>query len=150
MNILIILLMIIHAYYVCQPPEYDVRIVGGSRPSTGVVELYFNGKWGILCSTWWTIREADVVCRQSGYGGALINEGILSEDYQSGSTPIHRGQVNCTNPVSERSYHTIFGCPTKSLVTEEGGVCGWPNSVACTRHQAGKLFHMKCVFLIIY
>ncbi|XP_072051674.1 CD5 antigen-like [Amphiura filiformis] len=118
----------------CEVIKHDVRLTGGSRPSTGIVEFFLDGKWGILCSTPWTITEADTTCRQSGYTGALINEGIII-DPPDGSMPIHKGTVNCTNAVSPRGFHSLFGC-RKSLITEENTVCGWPNSVACARHQA--------------
>ena len=40
----------------------------------GRVEVLYNGVWGRICQDEdWTIRESDVVCRQLGYDGALLN-----------------------------------------------------------------------------
>ena len=40
----------------------------------GRVEILYNGVWGRICFREdWTIREANVVCRQLGYDGALLN-----------------------------------------------------------------------------
>ena len=52
----------------------DVRLVGGSQPHEGRVEVCFNETWGTICyyiSPWsWNISQADVVCKQLGYSGA--------------------------------------------------------------------------------
>ena len=57
----------------------DVRLVNGSGPHEGRVEVCFNEAWGTICDyihPWrWNITQADVVCQQLGYSGAgiLIN-----------------------------------------------------------------------------
>ena len=51
-----------------------VRLVGGGRTAyQGRVEMLFGGVWGTVCDSYsWDQQEADVVCRQLGYDGALI------------------------------------------------------------------------------
>ena len=53
----------------------DVRLVNGSRPHEGRVEICINETWGTICDEiyydWgWTSVEADVVCKQLGYSRA--------------------------------------------------------------------------------
>ena len=118
--------------------DLAVRLVGGSQPSTGIVEVFMksHGEWGILCSTPWTIIEADTVCRQYGYGGGLTNEGVLLEPFNQSGVPVYRGSVNCrTGDQTSRGFPDLFGCQKKLVKGEEA--CEWPNSVSCTRHQAG-------------
>ena len=49
----------------------DVRLVNGSQPHEGRVEVCFNETWGTVCGHIyqysWNRSEADVVCRQLGY-----------------------------------------------------------------------------------
>lgn len=45
----------------------DIRLVGGSAPYEGNVEVCFNGRWGNICHDSWGITDAQVVCKLLGY-----------------------------------------------------------------------------------
>ena len=45
----------------------EVRLVGGSDPYEGRVEICVNEVWGTVCSNSWSTADANVVCRQLGY-----------------------------------------------------------------------------------
>lgn len=44
----------------------SVRLVGDSR-TRGLVEVFYNGRWGPVCSSLWGTTEARVVCAELGF-----------------------------------------------------------------------------------
>lgn len=49
----------------------QIRIVGSRSNYEGRVEVQVGSKWGTVCSTGWTTKEAMVVCRQLGLGYSM-------------------------------------------------------------------------------
>ncbi|XP_054664403.1 deleted in malignant brain tumors 1 protein-like isoform X9 [Grus americana] len=48
----------------------QVRVQDGSSPCAGRVEVLYNATWHGVCSSGWSLLEAEVVCRQLGCGPA--------------------------------------------------------------------------------
>ncbi len=50
----------------------EVRLVNGDRTGgrgrEGQVQICFGGQWGTVCDDSWDYRDAEVVCRQLGFG----------------------------------------------------------------------------------
>ena len=47
----------------------DLRLVGGSSPLEGRLEVCYYNQWGTVCDDDWGTMDARVACRQLGYSG---------------------------------------------------------------------------------
>ena len=47
----------------------DVRLMNGSTPSEGRVEICYEGVWGSVCDSGWDKWDAAIVCLQMGFQG---------------------------------------------------------------------------------
>ncbi|XP_074240057.1 macrophage scavenger receptor types I and II isoform X2 [Saimiri boliviensis] len=68
-------------------PFKKVRLVGGSGPHEGRVEILHSGQWGTICDDRWEVRVGQVVCRSLGYPGV-----------QAVYKAAHFGQVTSCGP----------------------------------------------------
>ncbi|KAM7395063.1 hypothetical protein PAMA_006694 [Pampus argenteus] len=48
-----------------------VRLVNGSGPHEGRVEVFHESRWGTVCDDVWDKKDGDVVCRMLGYQAAV-------------------------------------------------------------------------------
>ena len=51
----------------------DVRLVGGSNPLEGRLEVCYYNQWGTICDSDMTqMQVAQVACRQLGFAGSTL------------------------------------------------------------------------------
>lgn len=107
-----------------------------NSPSFGRVEVQFSGTWGTICGYYWNLKEADVVCRQLGYDGALSALG--NAIFGQGTGPIWLSGVQCEGNETSVSQcrHAGWG----------GHNCRhyWDVSVVCRRIK-GKFSHTQAL-----
>ncbi|XP_075889636.1 neurotrypsin isoform X1 [Nelusetta ayraudi] len=85
------------AAVVCAPPEGSgppLRLVGGEEDFEGRVEVFHAGRWGSVCDDQWDDRDAEVVCRQLGFGG--VAKAWSWAHFGQGSGPILLDAVRCS------------------------------------------------------
>ncbi|XP_033747454.1 scavenger receptor class A member 5-like [Pecten maximus] len=109
MELLKIQIVLLHISTVLSTGEF-VRLVNGSRPNQGRVEIYHNGQWGTICDDGFRDDEARAVCRALGYRdgnpftSAYFGRGsghIFVDDLQCSSTYptvniLVLGTIQCT------------------------------------------------------
>ncbi|NP_999762.1 scavenger receptor cysteine-rich protein type 12 precursor [Strongylocentrotus purpuratus] len=109
---------------VCMP---KVRLSGSNNPNEGLVEVFMNGLWGTVCDDAWDIDDAEVVCRQLGFEGA-VEQAPTKDRFGPGSGPIHMSDVRCSGHESELSecYHSVLGQHSCGHQNDAGVVCSVP------------------------
>ena len=79
-------------------------LIGGSSDKEGRVEVNFNGEWGTVCDDFWSIDDANVVCRQLGFGTALSADRVAA--FGQGRGTIWLDNLQCNG-----SETNLFSCP---------------------------------------
>lgn len=54
-----------------------IRLVNGSRPWNGRVEVKYNGSWAVVCDDLFSVWSATVVCTMLGVTGQVIVSYII-------------------------------------------------------------------------
>uniref|UniRef100_A0AAX7UZ32 Neurotrypsin n=1 Tax=Astatotilapia calliptera TaxID=8154 RepID=A0AAX7UZ32_ASTCA len=121
----------------CDCHQGAVRLVGGSGNS-GRLEVYVNNKWGAVCDTHWTDRDASVICRQLG----LSEIGIALQHSYFGPSPIfHYERLGCRG-----NENSLLECWNRKFATgdcnhgnEAGVLCAEPEGTGIPLRLAGGL-----------
>ena len=96
-----------HCQFVVFVTDPGIRLLGGSGPHEGRVEVYHNGTWGTVCDDGWDLQDAMVVCRQEGYFN--VTSAKRSASFGAGSGPIFLSNLSCSGNESH-----IMACPKYS------------------------------------
>ena len=101
----------------------------------GRVEVQYNGTWGTICGDYWDLQDADVVCNQLGYDGAL--RAVRYAAFGRGTGQIWLDDVQCVG--NERSIshcsHSGLGVHNCGHYKDAGVVCQPAGNLAIHDHN---------------
>ncbi|XP_056151205.1 lysyl oxidase homolog 3B isoform X2 [Lampris incognitus] len=106
--------------------ETSIRIAGGRTTYEGRVEVQVGSRWGTVCSTGWTTKEAMVVCRQLGLGYSM--HAITETWYWDSSnvTEMILSGVKCSGNemmLSQCQHHKTVTCQRAAAKFAAGVIC---------------------------
>merc|ERR1712098_988176 len=76
--------------------DIPVRLVGGSKPTEGRVEVFRRGEWGTVCDDGFDDNDAKVVCRSLGFAYGTSHQGRGSHSFGQGSGKIWMDDFGCS------------------------------------------------------
>ncbi|XP_062509168.1 deleted in malignant brain tumors 1 protein-like [Corticium candelabrum] len=114
------------------PPSSNqtaVRLRDGTTAENGRVEVYINGLWGTVCDDEWDMLDAAVVCRQLGFGTAVM--AVSSGRYGSvdNDVPILMDNVACNgheDTIQECTH--VTESDANCAHSEDAGVVCYPST----------------------
>ena len=92
----------------------SVRLIGGTLTQQGRVEIWYNSTWNTVCDDLWDLSDANVVCRQLGYRGAVTAH--RNAHFGQGSGQILLDNLRCTGTEA-----SLLECSHKGIYMHECG-----------------------------
>ncbi|KAI4879576.1 hypothetical protein NFI96_032119 [Prochilodus magdalenae] len=109
----------------------SIRLVGSGGDCAGRLEVFHSGSWGTVCSDFWDIKDAQVVCRQLQCGVAL--SAPVPAQFGPGTGPIWLNAVEC-----EGNETSLWNCRFQLCGEDE---CGHKEDVGvvCSEYKEIRL-----------
>ncbi|CAM4472924.1 unnamed protein product [Lepidochelys kempii] len=101
----------------------ELRLVNGSSPCAGRVEVKHQDQWGTVCDDNWDMEDAEVVCKQMGCGSAVSAHG--RSYFGEGSGPTWLTVIDCDGEESALwdCRHSGWGKITCYHYYDTGVIC---------------------------
>ncbi|NXM89475.1 C163A protein, partial [Oenanthe oenanthe] len=101
----------------------ELRLSNGTGPCSGRVEVKHEEQWGTVCDGDWTIKDAEVVCKQLQCGFAV--KALNRAPFGEGTGPTWLYRVDCRGDESAlwNCTHTGWGAFTCPHYFDIGVIC---------------------------
>uniref|UniRef100_A0A670JXX3 Soluble scavenger receptor cysteine-rich domain-containing protein SSC5D n=1 Tax=Podarcis muralis TaxID=64176 RepID=A0A670JXX3_PODMU len=116
------------------------RLVNGTSPCSGRVEVFNAWRWGTVCDDGWNLSSAQVMCRQLGCGEALSVK--VAAHFGKGNGSILLDEVRCKGTEATLRHCHLQPWGEHNCVHEEDAV-----SMRCSGSPEATPFQSK-LFLI--
>ncbi|XP_052777286.1 uncharacterized protein LOC128214704 isoform X2 [Mya arenaria] len=127
----------------------NIRLVNGSVPGSGRVELMSMNTWGTICGDNFDLKAANVICKMIGYPPAKTF--FVSAHYGPGFGPIFVDDLTCNasaKHINNCSYTTEDNCDHNNDVSVICTDCGNPTPangfVNSTQSHLGTIVTVGC------
>ncbi|NXJ44598.1 C163A protein, partial [Spizaetus tyrannus] len=121
----------------------ELRLANGTRPCSGRVEVKHLEQWGTVCDGDWTIKDAEVVCKQLRCGFAL--QALNRAPFGEGSGPTWLYRLDCRGDESAlwNCSHAGWGVFTCPHYFDIGVVCSGFSRLHLTGGDTACSGHLK-------
>uniref|UniRef100_A0A8C4VDD4 SRCR domain-containing protein n=1 Tax=Gopherus evgoodei TaxID=1825980 RepID=A0A8C4VDD4_9SAUR len=107
----------------------ELRLVNGSSPCAGRVEVKHQDQWGTVCDDDWDMEDAEVVCKQLGCGSAVSAPAWAHFGEGSGPTWLIRADCDGDESALWDCRHRGWGAFKCHHFYDTGVICSGKNSV---------------------
>ena len=101
-----------------------MRLAGGGSYNEGIVEVYYNGRWGSVCYYGWDEYDTNIVCKQLGFKSAELT---------------YFG----TRPKADLLLENII-CSKNDIILSNCGHYGVGIKMKCDQHSYSRVVAVKC------
>ncbi|NWR42454.1 C163A protein, partial [Regulus satrapa] len=121
----------------------ELRLSNGTGPCSGRVEVKHEEQWGTVCDGDWTIKDAEVVCRQLQCGSAV--KALNRAPFGEGTGPTWLYRVDCHGDESAlwNCTHTGWGAFTCPHYFDIGVICSGFSDMRLTGGDTACSGHLK-------
>ncbi|KAI1242152.1 scavenger receptor cysteine-rich type 1 protein M130, partial [Lamprotornis superbus] len=121
----------------------ELRLSNGTGPCSGRVEVKHEEQWGTVCDGDWTIKDAEVVCKQLQCGFAV--KALNRAPFGEGTGPTWLYRVDCHGDESAlwNCTHTGWGAFTCPHYFDIGVICSGFSDLRLTGGDTACSGHLK-------
>ncbi|NWI82115.1 C163A protein, partial [Dryoscopus gambensis] len=121
----------------------ELRLSNGTGPCSGRVEVKHEEQWGTVCDGDWTIKDAEVVCKQlqCGFAVKALNRAPFGEG--TGRTWLYRVDCRGDEPALWNCTHTGWGSFTCPHYFDIGVICSGFSDLRLTGGDTACSGHLK-------